>query len=208
LRFNSRSSWSVENHSQSILLNKMESKQIATLFCLLILGAISLWARYHENFFNQSQALQSKYSPEFYIKTANFEGLDKNGKLKYQLDSSRVTNQGHSTYLTDPNIRSINDVGDLTEVSANNAVTSSKNTLIMRGNVILTQSNNHRKIKLVMTTDNALADFDQWIVSTKEKVNVKSDSGDLYGVGASFDKKNGKLRLMSNVYMSYRHPKP
>ena len=186
----------------------MESKQIATLFCLFIIAAISLWARYHENFSNQSQASQSNYSPEFYIKTANLEGLDKNGKLKYQLDSSKLTNQGHSTYLTNPKIRSIDDEGNLTELLANNAVTSGKEILIMRGNVILTQSNNLGKTKLVMTTDTALADLDQWIVSTEEKLNVKSDSSELSGVGASFDKKNGKLRLMSNVYLFYPQPKP
>jgi len=189
-------------------LNKLSTFFVAIFLILVALTSYWLKQEVDKEYINKKKDLNS--GPDFFLNNFTTTQTDKDGELKYTLKAKEMKNYNYSekSFLIQPFYTKYENGKPHTSIkSVAGEINNKGDEVFLKKNVVLIRLPTAKKKKMTLFTDelNIFTKLD--IVTSEKPVKIIQEPDiEIDGVGMRYDKKEGTIKLLSNVKVYYEKP--
>ncbi len=144
---------------------------------------------------------------DYYLSDFTLLNTQADGSMRYLLKAQNLTHQqssGHSE-IFNPFITATDSDGGIVSLQAESAIQTDEGALIkLTGNVSLNKAGGNKREEFQLTSSDLVFDPLKKELSSKSKVILKTDFGQLEGTGFSSKLNEQALRIHSNVHIEFK----
>lgn len=184
---------------------KSRVNHLLPIILLLLLGAMTLWLRVSIETTTSFEPGRNRHDPDAIVENVRTVKLDERGRPQYHLSAKRLLH-----YPDNDSMELIQPRFTRNDANAALTVTANRGTLNQEqkegqffGDVDLRRESRGSKDALRVQTQYMQLLMDREIARTDRAVTVTQASSTLSGVGLEYDRKSGKLALLSEVKGSF-----
>ena len=189
-------------------MNKLSTFFVAIFLILLALTSYWLKQEVDREYINKKKDLNS--GPDFFLSNFTTTQTDKDGEIKYILKAKEMKHYDYSekALLIQPFYTKYENGKPHTSIkSVAGEVNNKGDEVFLKKNVVLIRLPTAKKKKMTLFTDelNIFTKLDI-VTSVKPVKIIQEPDIEIDGIGMSYDKKEGTIKLLSNVKVYYEKP--
>jgi lipopolysaccharide export system protein LptC len=189
-------------------LNKLSTFFVAIFLIIIALTSYWLKQEVDREYINKKKDLNS--GPDFFLSNFTTTQTDKDGEIKYILKAKEMKHYDYSekAFLIQPFYTRYENGKPHTSIkSFAGEINNKGDEVFLKKNVVLIRLPTAKKKKMTLFTDelNIFTKLDI-VISEKPVKIIQEPDIEIDGIGMSYDKKEGTIKLLSNVKVYYEKP--
>ena len=189
-------------------MNKLSTFFVAIFLIIIALTSYWLKQEVDKEYVNKKRDLNS--SPDFFLNNFTTTQTNKDGEIKYTLKAKEMKHYSYSekAFLVQPFYTKYENGKPHTTIkSIAGEINNKGDEVFLKKNVVLIRLPTAKKKKMTLITDelNIFTKLD--IVTSEKPVKIIQEPDiEIDGGGMKYDKKEGTIKLLSNVKVYYEKP--
>ena len=189
-------------------MNKLSTFFVAIFLIIIALTSYWLKQEVDREYINKKKDLNS--GPDFFLSNFTTTQTDKDGEIKYILKAKEMKHYDYSekAFLIQPFYTRYENGKPHTSIkSFAGEINNKGDEVFLKKNVVLIRLPTAKKKKMTLFTDelNIFTKLDI-VISEKPVKIIQEPDIEIDGVGMKYDKKEGTIKLLSNVKVYYEKP--
>ena len=189
-------------------MNKLSTFFVAIFLIIIALTSYWLKQEVDREYINKKKDLNS--GPDFFLSNFTTTQTDKDGEIKYILKAKEMKHYDYSekAFLIQPFYTRYENWKPHTSIkSFAGEINNKGDEVFLKKNVVLIRLPTAKKKKMTLFTDelNIFTKLDI-VISEKPVKIIQEPDIEIDGVGMKYDKKEGTIKLLSNVKVYYEKP--
>jgi len=189
-------------------LNKLSTFFVAIFLIIIALTSYWLKQEVDREYINKKKDLNS--GPDFFLSNFTTTQTDKDGEIKYILKAKEMKHYDYSekAFLIQPFYTKYENGKPHTSIkSVAGEINNKGDEVFLKKNVVLIRLPTAKKKKMTLFTDelNIFTKLDI-VTSIKPVKIIQEPDIEIDGIGMSYDKNEGTIKLLSNVKVYYEKP--
>lgn len=172
---------------------------------MLLLAAMTLWLRFAIEAPVVSDPGKNRHDPDAIGKNVNITRMDERGNIQYRVFAERMVHypDNDSMELRAPRFVKKDDKSDLTVTAGRGIINQETHDARFHDNVELMRQPGASKDILTIRTQYLQVLMDREIARTDRDVAIVNGASTLTGTGMEYEKRSGRLTLLSGVKGSF-----
>ena len=189
-------------------MNKLSTFFVAIFLIIIALTSYWLKQEVDREYINKKKDLNS--GPDFFLSNFTTTQTDKDGEIKYILKAKEMKHYDYyeKAFLIQPFYTKYENGKPHTSIkSVAGEINNKGDEVFLKKNVVLIRLPTAKKKKMTLFTDelNIFTKLDI-VTSIKPVKIIQEPDIEIDGIGMSYDKKEGTIKLLSNVKVYYEKP--